>query len=676
MILCLGPGSGCDVCLEPFGNDHKAPCSIDCGHVFCLDCLNHISRASCPLCRIPFELGNHVKLHVDLDANNTTKGSPPPTTTDAATLQEGRRLQEAIASLANQGTSEAGLCQLIADCRSFLSARSRQEFQELRVSYRMVSYIYEIKSRLRDKEHALEPLQASVDSLQSEKAELSDKLLKSETQRKDDKERAFQVEMSLRHHCEQTQASYNELVKMYQQAVARIDKLQSVSNPVHHVPEEWEHRQHLKNFPPVVHVKASPDCSSCDSLSPVDQGFLISPLPEFTSSTLPVHTFSPLPDDDTCNDSKLQPHCLLDSLTPFPDTSDSLLDSVRPSPAFGTSSPSLLTMTAPRRVETRTSRSQSFPTASRPNSRPPTCPSSPAPARPTILGPTLASSTADLSGSNSVGIGIPAPRDPDRLRTRLRDLLDTNIPSMSSSLPNLNPSPHVHSSSPAAGAAYLSRGDSRHTPQSRGSPPPPSRSEALSYSNPSLNPAGATNATPLSAGLTSPTVLQNPSAPRAMMSHASTAAQQALERVQKEERNKDREQRSRMAELPQPPAPPPLTPMSTKPSVDGRPPLQRSSTQMYIQTTAPLPVGADRSSRVSPTKEREWTSSTPRDRETAPVLPIKQSTMTSASSASSVPRESSQQRHHHHPHHHPSSTGSIGSSKGKLISSTIPPMYA
>lgn len=87
------------------------------------------------------------------------------------------------------------------------------QFQDLRVSYRMVSYIYEIKSRLRDKEHAVEATQATVDSLQAEKAELSERLTRSETQRRDDREAALTVEMSLRHHCEQTQASYTELVK-------------------------------------------------------------------------------------------------------------------------------------------------------------------------------------------------------------------------------------------------------------------------------------------------------------------------------------------------------------------------------------------------------------------------------------------------------------------------------
>ncbi|KAJ7258170.1 hypothetical protein C8J57DRAFT_1472345 [Mycena rebaudengoi] len=57
----ISPGSACDVCLEQFGADHKAPCSIPCGHVFCVDCLDHLARPTCPLCRTSFELRDITK---------------------------------------------------------------------------------------------------------------------------------------------------------------------------------------------------------------------------------------------------------------------------------------------------------------------------------------------------------------------------------------------------------------------------------------------------------------------------------------------------------------------------------------------------------------------------------------------------------------------------------------
>lgn len=49
--------------------------------------------------------------------------SPQPT---SATEQEARRLQEAITSITNEGTTEARLRQLIAECKTFLSGQPRQ----------------------------------------------------------------------------------------------------------------------------------------------------------------------------------------------------------------------------------------------------------------------------------------------------------------------------------------------------------------------------------------------------------------------------------------------------------------------------------------------------------------------------------------------------------------------
>ena len=64
-MLCLGPGSVCDVCLEPFGSDLKAPCSIDCGHVFCLEYVRPIAIYN-PQLNIPFSdvLTTYLELYV------------------------------------------------------------------------------------------------------------------------------------------------------------------------------------------------------------------------------------------------------------------------------------------------------------------------------------------------------------------------------------------------------------------------------------------------------------------------------------------------------------------------------------------------------------------------------------------------------------------------------------
>ena len=78
-----------------------------------------MSRPSCPLCRLQFDQRTIVKLHVDLDGS-TAPDSP------AAAKQEARRLQEAIANVANEGTTEPRLRQLIAEGTTFLATQPRE----------------------------------------------------------------------------------------------------------------------------------------------------------------------------------------------------------------------------------------------------------------------------------------------------------------------------------------------------------------------------------------------------------------------------------------------------------------------------------------------------------------------------------------------------------------------
>lgn len=139
-MLSLGPGSACDVCLEPFGAELKAPCSISCGHVFCVkyvyshplqplrhssislssSCLQHIARPTCPLCRTPFQMRHTVKLHVDLDsirAPAASDGMPLPADSD----EGARQLHKRITGVASEGATEAQTTQLTEECKAFLS---------------------------------------------------------------------------------------------------------------------------------------------------------------------------------------------------------------------------------------------------------------------------------------------------------------------------------------------------------------------------------------------------------------------------------------------------------------------------------------------------------------------------------------------------------------------------
>ncbi|KAI0323751.1 hypothetical protein GY45DRAFT_1216615, partial [Cubamyces sp. BRFM 1775] len=66
-MLLVHPSSQCDVCLDPYtwATPAKSPHAIQCGHVFCLDCLRSVSPSNCPLCRKAFNPERIKKLHVD-----------------------------------------------------------------------------------------------------------------------------------------------------------------------------------------------------------------------------------------------------------------------------------------------------------------------------------------------------------------------------------------------------------------------------------------------------------------------------------------------------------------------------------------------------------------------------------------------------------------------------------
>ncbi|KAJ7359069.1 hypothetical protein DFH08DRAFT_844947 [Mycena albidolilacea] len=111
-MLSIGPCSTCGVCLEPFGPQLKAPCSIPCGHVFCVNCLTPVTdltRHNCPLCRSPFDEQDIVRLHVD-DSDTL----PFPSHDD-----EARRLLTEIAAV-NNVTTERRTIEVIEECKKFL----------------------------------------------------------------------------------------------------------------------------------------------------------------------------------------------------------------------------------------------------------------------------------------------------------------------------------------------------------------------------------------------------------------------------------------------------------------------------------------------------------------------------------------------------------------------------
>ncbi|KAI0777672.1 hypothetical protein BD413DRAFT_468191 [Trametes elegans] len=93
-MLLVHPSSQCDVCLDPYtwATPAKAPHAIQCGHVFCLDCLRSVSPTNCPLCRKAFNPERIKKLHVD-----KVLGGP------AGPLLEENELFRRISALFDQG---------------------------------------------------------------------------------------------------------------------------------------------------------------------------------------------------------------------------------------------------------------------------------------------------------------------------------------------------------------------------------------------------------------------------------------------------------------------------------------------------------------------------------------------------------------------------------------------
>ncbi|KAF8628299.1 hypothetical protein AX17_006002 [Amanita inopinata Kibby_2008] len=290
-MLTLGASSNCDVCLEQFGSDNKAPCSIQCGHVFCADCINRLTRPVCPLCRTPFDQRTCFKLHVDMDNG---RKSPAKASCPTAAEQEARRLQEAIATVANEGSTESNLRQLIADCRAFLQSQPRNLFSDLRVSHRMIAYLCEVKTTLRSQNAAVDSLKDQITQLTTEKSESQRKLETSENVRKEERELAAVVEMNLREHVSRAHTAYETLVDRYQCVVTewsnlnqelkrlRLKELQYTRPPLDPPNAGMDHR----SSPPDVYMEdylPNPDELRCKGAAVQMSGpYLISPVPELS----------------------------------------------------------------------------------------------------------------------------------------------------------------------------------------------------------------------------------------------------------------------------------------------------------------------------------------------------------------------------------------------------------
>jgi hypothetical protein len=72
------------------------------------------------LCRLPFDKHSCITLRVDFEVVVDEQSRATPTESF-----EALRLQQAIASVADEGTTEPRLRQLIQDCKTFLNGKPR-----------------------------------------------------------------------------------------------------------------------------------------------------------------------------------------------------------------------------------------------------------------------------------------------------------------------------------------------------------------------------------------------------------------------------------------------------------------------------------------------------------------------------------------------------------------------
>ncbi|TFK67212.1 hypothetical protein BDN72DRAFT_112218 [Pluteus cervinus] len=588
-MLSLAPGSTCDVCLETFGQENKAPCSIPCGHVFCVGCLHHIGRPSCPLCRVPFTQQSVTKLHVDVESERSSSSprSQPLSTSD----QEARKLQEAITSITNEGTTEARLRQLIAECKTFLAGQPRHMYSDFRASYRMLAYLCEVKSMLRAQEQSVEDLNKEISQMTTEKGDLERAISEMESSRKEERESAATMERSLRDHATRAHAAYQTMVDCYNVVVSECFRLREDVQRL-----QYPKATVLPDSPP--YSTGSPSNGSPTFVSKLATGLdrkglkdaaladpnslLISPLPQFTGGLgLTTENFSTLPDveeeeesgdgtlgkggppmEEPCNAAghPFSCHCVRFSVfSPDVSRASPAVRSPSPGPVVaGATEASVLCSSAPQsgislsvpKDSSRQSRSRSHSYTRSESPSKIQDASSPGPSSRTNSPRHKSKKSSgkssqhppspDGGASGSARQNSPPSQDPEVLRSRLHNILNTP---MSISLPNF-PVDHFPPTFTAREHKHTQREDIQVLPppsSSMSSPSrPPSRSgpSPVNRSSPPQPAQQSVDCHSLSSDLAPPQPSSTPNPPTRVSS--ASAAAQAIANAQKAERERQR----------------------------------------------------------------------------------------------------------------------------------------
>ncbi|TFK50337.1 hypothetical protein OE88DRAFT_240660 [Heliocybe sulcata] len=204
-MLVVHPNSTCDVCLEGYTSGSNVPHSISCGHVFCLRCLQSLTRLICPLCRTTFDPIEIRKLHIDKAVqpiSATAVAAATPATADPEVVEDVRRLQDKIDHIVLEGASLTDVRNTIDETHAWLKSRPKEEHRDLRASHRLLYRVTEDRSIIANLEKKEEEMKVRLVEAERLMSDISQK-------RKDEAAVAFAVEKSLREHYNRMNAEWN-----------------------------------------------------------------------------------------------------------------------------------------------------------------------------------------------------------------------------------------------------------------------------------------------------------------------------------------------------------------------------------------------------------------------------------------------------------------------------------
>ncbi|KAI0929400.1 hypothetical protein AcW1_009912 [Taiwanofungus camphoratus] len=325
-MLALHPNSTCDVCLEGY-NSVNVPHAISCGHIFCLRCLQSLSRQCCPLCRTPFVLSDARKLHID-------KGSRPPTppsslqTYSSEAHCHARHLHDCITRIVREGAPSTEVRDVIEDVREWLLTQPPDEHADLRSAYLLLFRYTDLQYKAVEEKHTLPELQRTCQDLKEQlRSEREDATARYEDlcrMRIDEQETAKAVEKSLREHHSKAEKDWNLRLEVCVAECRRLNnelkELKRNRYNIPPVPRSAESRQiyAAERVSLTADSMAIVKDDSLDSLNGLkmqttgkEDMFHLSPIPPtLPIPALPSSTFRPLTDDmddrDDDDDNKSQ----------------------------------------------------------------------------------------------------------------------------------------------------------------------------------------------------------------------------------------------------------------------------------------------------------------------------------------------------------------------------------